>query len=450
MNSTAACSISSSFLSVSPYNNEFADHAQERGSEIASETQDQDFNKNNLALTFLDAHCECAEHWLEPLIYRVASQPNNFITPVIDVLSHDDNFSIRAGKPSSVQVGAFNMKLDFQWFNRHDKTGTTDKSIEPKESPAMAGGLFTVLRNTFIKFGTYDQDMQIWGGENIEMSLRVWMCGGKVEILPCSHVGHIFRSFNAHQRGLSKDTSIGQESERNKARTAKIWFNEKDFESYHNINPWSSQALVRIEESSLEKRKLLKEDLNCKDSSWYFQNIFPELWRPDQVRLQSYQNYGRIKNLSSKFCFKGDGVGAVLELQNCGSTPVASSLYYYDFSDQRFKLHPDPIGDGIFGTCITANSGSSATPRVNSSLKLEKCNKKYYKSQEWIIKNISSGFLIVNKSNPRLCIGADHRKIDVNRRKLLVSSCEIVYESGRENVQSNSLEVLESQIFSYF
>ena len=37
----------------------------------------------------------------------------------------------------------------------------------------MAGGLFTMDRAYFNYLGTYDEEMKIWGAENLEMSFRV-------------------------------------------------------------------------------------------------------------------------------------------------------------------------------------------------------------------------------------------------------------------------------------
>lgn len=37
----------------------------------------------------------------------------------------------------------------------------------------MAGGLFSVDRSFFYELGAYDDQMEIWGGENLELSFRV-------------------------------------------------------------------------------------------------------------------------------------------------------------------------------------------------------------------------------------------------------------------------------------
>lgn len=49
--------------------------------------------------------------------------------------------------------------------------------------------------------------------------LQIWMCGGRLEIIPCSRVGHIFRQRRPYGLGID---SMG----RNAARTANIWLDE--------------------------------------------------------------------------------------------------------------------------------------------------------------------------------------------------------------------------------
>ena len=140
-------------------------------------------------LTFLDAHCESTPGWLEPLLHRIKEERTAVVCPVIDIIN-DDTFQYT--KSFSLHWGAFNWDLHFRWYTMGPNEIETRKGnmTTPYRTPVMAGGLFSIDREYFWESGSYDEGMDIWGGENLEMSFRVWQCGGRVEIAPCSRVGH--------------------------------------------------------------------------------------------------------------------------------------------------------------------------------------------------------------------------------------------------------------------
>jgi len=97
-------------------------------------------------------------------------------------------------------------------------------------TPTMAGGLFAIASSYFRKLGTYDSGFDIWGGENLELSFKTWMCGGTLETIPCSHVGHIFRKHSPYKWG-NKGFSL----KRNLVRLAEVWLDEYKEYYYRRI-----------------------------------------------------------------------------------------------------------------------------------------------------------------------------------------------------------------------
>ncbi|KAH8234309.1 hypothetical protein KR038_007247 [Drosophila bunnanda] len=232
-------------------------------------------------LTYLDSHCECTEGWLEPLLDRIARNSTTVVCPVIDVIN-DDTLEYHFRDSTGVNVGGFDWNLQFSWHPVPDRERKRhNSSAEPVYSPTMAGGLFSIDRNFFDRLGTYDSGFDIWGGENLELSFKTWMCGGTLEIVPCSHVGHIFR-----KRSPYKWRSGVNVLRKNSVRLAEVWMDEYSQYYYHRIGNDKGDW------GDVTDRKELRKNLNCKSFKWYLDTIYPELFIPgDSVA------HGEIRNL---------------------------------------------------------------------------------------------------------------------------------------------------------
>uniref|UniRef100_A0A4W3GGC7 Polypeptide N-acetylgalactosaminyltransferase n=1 Tax=Callorhinchus milii TaxID=7868 RepID=A0A4W3GGC7_CALMI len=262
-------------------------------------------------LTFLDSHCECNEHWLEPLLERVVEDRTKVVSPIIDVINMDNFQYVGA---SADLKGGFDWNLVFKWdyMTPEQRRARQGNPIGPIRTPMIAGGLFVMDKAYFEELGKYDMMMDVWGGENLEISFRVWQCGGSLEIVPCSRVGHVFRK----QHPYTFPGGSGTVFARNTRRAAEVWMDE-----YKNFYYAAVPSARNVPFGNIQSRMELKRKLNCKPFKWYLENVYPELRVPDHQDIA----FGALQQGSNCLDTLGhfaDGVVGVYECHNAGGNQV--------------------------------------------------------------------------------------------------------------------------------
>ncbi len=126
---------------------------------------------------FIDAHCYVPRYWLDPIFHAFDSDNSiSALSPVIGATS--DNRARGYG-------GSWlNEDLTWRWL---PGSGHID------DVPFLCGCCTFIRTKVFIALGGFDEGFTRWGYEDTEMSIRLWLHGYRVVVIPNSIVFHKFR-----------------------------------------------------------------------------------------------------------------------------------------------------------------------------------------------------------------------------------------------------------------
>ncbi len=238
-------------------------------------------------LVFLDAHVEVTTGWLEPLVSIVKNDASALAVPTVAQIEPKNLVYSLPGYPNFRFSGTFTWELDFLW-SAH-RSPEKDAHV-PFPTATMIGCGFAVQSEFFFHIGGFDEGMNIWGGENLEISFRAWTCGGSVKVAPCSVVAHVFRSLLPYR--VDEEMVLT-----NLQRLAEVWMDEyKEF--FYLTIPRALPPVSDVLKATLEPRKRLRARLHCKPFSWFIKNVAVGIFPP----TNDWFLFGQMKNLGNDLC----------------------------------------------------------------------------------------------------------------------------------------------------
>lgn len=202
------------------------------------------------------------EGWYQPMAARIVSDRSVVAVPQIDGIAFD---TFAYFGPGNTYINGLHWSLLFTWFVCHMKSisffpfpimsyhlsrilppnreihRTKNDKTAPIRAPTHVGCAFSIDREFFYEIGSFDKGMDIWGSENVEMAFRVrsiqyisfdvismvyifqvWLCGGYLEVIPCSRIGHLYRKSTYAFDG-DADMIIA----RNNVRLIEVWMDSE-------------------------------------------------------------------------------------------------------------------------------------------------------------------------------------------------------------------------------
>ncbi|KAH8584248.1 membrane-associated with a family 1 glycosyltransferase domain and a ricin domain with 3 transmembraned domains near C-terminus [Cryptosporidium sp. chipmunk genotype I] len=233
---------------------------------------------------FLDGHCKPKKGWSEALVKSIRENYKRIVCPIVQSISNIDWSDIgTAGAKMMIE-----WNFAFHWY---------DDGLP--EIPIASGGILMITKRWWEESGKYDPGMLYWGGENIEQSFRVWLCGGEIHVVRNSLVGHIFErnSSNKRSQDFQYKKMLIDNMNSNHQRTAFVWLSEQFYETYFK-NYHVLGYLPASYTKGLSERLSLKHTLKCKPFEWYVEKFRPAFERQREL----YYDFHHIQHLKSRLC----------------------------------------------------------------------------------------------------------------------------------------------------
>jgi len=212
-------------------------------------------------IVFFDCHVAPQKGWYVSFLQLINDNRRRIVVPMITDLD------VSTWRQRTFSHGVAKCYLtwdaDFKWYNSDDPY-----------VPVLSGGLLGISQQWWRESGGYDEQMRSWGGENLDQSLRTWLCGGEIVIAKESQVAHMWRRPN-DKRTVAHYKVDGRAAARNRLRAAVAWYGDfaekltqfpalmadhKDADG----NPWFGDISNILS---------VKERLQCRSFAWFMRRF---------------------------------------------------------------------------------------------------------------------------------------------------------------------------------
>eukprot|EP00439_Symbiodinium_sp_Y106_P054374 s666_g7.t1 len=247
--------------------------------------------------------------WYHPILRHVNINYKRVVVPLIPILD-GEKWTI-----NSRAVGVkmmFDWKLHFKWFDDGNDL-----------VPCMSGGLFGITKQWWHESGEYDYGMNMWGGENIEQSIRIWLCGGEIFVARNSQIGHVFRT-----------------------------------EFPYAVNSTATHLVSAM--GDISQRKDLRANLQCRDFDWYVKKF----WKVFKMKGMLPRESFTVRDTRTGHCLEVTEDGEHMQEAECSDQEV-----------QRWTKHGDTLQSLRSKLCLDGATEAPG-PQAARLAKLRPCERR--------------------------------------------------------------------------